>query len=172
MAPDSADNIQPATDNIEAIARLEEQFQRDRPSRVRLAEWVGDFIGTLRFVVLQLLWFGIWIAVNLGAIPGLAPFDPFPFPLLTVMVSIEGVLLATFILIKQNWMSRRADRRSHLALQVTLLSEREATMALHLLERIARRLGCDVKDSDMQDLKQATALEALARELEAKLPDS
>ena len=55
-----------------------------------------------------------WIAINIGIISGLTPFDPFPFGLLTLIVSTEGVLLALIILISQNRMIRQADRRSHL----------------------------------------------------------
>ena len=63
-----------------------------------------------------------WIAINIGIISGLTPFDPFPFGLLTLIVSTEGVLLALIILISQNRMIRQADRRSHLVFFTDLLA--------------------------------------------------
>jgi uncharacterized membrane protein len=93
-----------------------------------------------------------WIAVNLGSLDFIPPFDPFPFPLLSVVLSGEAVLLTAFVLIRQNRMSRQADQRSHLDLQINLLAEKEATKIIQMLE-----------------LAQGTAVEGLARELRENL---
>ncbi len=97
-------------------------------------------------------------------------FDPYPFQLLCMLVSLEGVLLSTFVLIKQNRMSLRADRRAHLDLQVNLLTEKEVTKVLQLLERVSARLGMEV-DTEARELGEVTALSELAEELEQKLPE-
>jgi len=59
-----------------------------------------------------------WIAANLNLIPGVRAFDPFPFGILALFVSSESVFLTIFVLISQNRMSRQAERRAHLDLQV------------------------------------------------------
>jgi uncharacterized membrane protein len=117
--------------------------------------------------------FGSWILVNLGVIPGIRPFDPFPFILLTMTVSMEGVILALFVLVKQNRMSRRADERDHLHLQVNLLAEKEITKMLQLQSRICERLGIGdpSADPEVRELSEDTAVDRLARELREKLPD-
>lgn len=88
----------------------------------------------------HVLWFGVWVTVNSGMVGRLHPFDPFPFPLLAMTVSLEEMFLALFVLASQNRLSRQADKRSHLDLQIDLLAEREMTAVLQLLQDIAGHL--------------------------------
>ena len=69
--------------------------------------------GSGAVLVLHVVWFGGWVAVNAGAIRGIRPFDPFPFPFLTMTVSLEAIFLALFVLASQNRLARQADKRSH-----------------------------------------------------------
>jgi uncharacterized membrane protein len=80
--------------------------------------------------VVQLLAFAGWVIVNAGKIPQIPPFDPFPYPLLSSVISLEAVLLTAFVLIKQNRLGVIADRRDHLDLQVNLPTERRATQVI------------------------------------------
>ena len=91
----------PTKDNAEAIARLEEEALRDRSFSERISDTIVRFIGTIGFVTFHILLFAVWCIVNLNLIPDIKPFDPFPFGILTLVVSSEGVLLALFILISQ-----------------------------------------------------------------------
>ena len=133
---------QPRTvlENIEAITALEEQHERDRSFSDRLADGIATFAGKVSFVAIHLVWFGLWALVNTGVVHLGLQFDPYPFPLLCMLVSLEGVLLSTFVLIKQNRMSNRADRRAHLDLQVNLLTEKEVTKVIQLLAGDQRRV--------------------------------
>jgi uncharacterized membrane protein len=106
-------------ENIEKMAQVENDALRPRTHRAAITDAIGGFAGTIYFVVLQLVVFGGWV------LPGLRPFDPFAYPLLSSITSLEAVLLAAFVLIKQNRISTVADRRDHLDLQVNLLTERE-----------------------------------------------
>jgi Protein of unknown function (DUF1003)/LigD, primase-polymerase domain len=81
---------------------------RVQPSKPALLE---DFVGTISFVMAQLVAFAAWIVVNAGKVPQLAPFDPFPYRLLSSITSLEAVLLAAFVLMEQNRMGMVADRR-------------------------------------------------------------
>src|SRR5579884_2151113 len=123
--------------NVQAVAKLEEDFNRDRTLPDRIADSVGGFAGSLTFVGLHLVFYSLWILINVGFIPFIPHFDPFPFMLLNVGVSLEAIFLSTFVLMKQNRMSRRADQRAHLDLQINLLAEREMTLMLQMLQRIS-----------------------------------
>jgi uncharacterized membrane protein len=157
--------------NIKTIAKLEESFARDRSRADRVADWIGDFCGSLTFVLIHVLLYGAWILVNMGVLPGLRRFDPFPFLLLSVVVSLEAIFLSTFVLIKQNRMSKRTDQRAHLDLQINLLSEREMTLALQMLRRISARLGVHEPGEEVEELSKMTSISALAQEVQEKLPE-
>ena len=148
-------------DNVQAIIRMEEDAARTRGLVDRAADAIAAFAGSVAFVALHLLWFGAWAAVNLGWIPlGMRPFDPYPFQLLLMIVSFEAVLLSTFVLIKQNRMSARSDRRNHLDLQINLLAEKEVTKVIQMLERISARLDIEhgVVDRETRELGAVTAV--------------
>ena len=68
-------------------------------------------------------------------------FDPFPFSFLTMVVSLEAIFLAIFVLISQNRMARLADHRAHLDLQINLRAEQEITTTLKLVQEIRAHLG-------------------------------
>jgi uncharacterized membrane protein len=157
--------------NIDAIVRLEELFVKNSTAAERVADWIANFSGSLKFVVIHVLVYGAWILINLGVLPWIPPFDRFPFLLLSVVVSLEAIFLSTFVLIKQNRMSKRADQRAHLDLQINLLSEREMTLILQMLQRISTRLGVRLPDEEIEEFCEETSVEALAEELREKLPD-
>ena len=158
----------PVTENIETILRLEDAELQRRTWSDTLADAIAEFTGSMPFVVLHLAWFGAWAVWNSGLLPFGRPFDPFPYQLLAVIVSLEGVLLVTFVLIKQNRMAYLSDRRAHLDLQINLLAEREITHVLRLLQRVAERL--EVRDgADAAHLTNDTRVEGLMNTLDRKL---
>ena len=77
-----------------------------------------------------------WLLVNGGKILSTRPFDPYPFSLLGAIVAVEAVILSSFILMRQNRMMRRGERRDHLNLQVDLLAEKEITKVLQMVRAI------------------------------------
>ncbi len=161
----------PAARNIEQVVRLERAAERGRPPASRVADLVAGMAGTLGFVLAHLGLIGAWAAVNTGRVPGLAPFDPWPFGLLGGLFSLEGVLLAAFVLMKQNRMSARAEERAHLDLQISLLAEQEVTKVIQMLGRISAQLGIAerVVDAEARELGEVTAVGALAADLHAQL---
>ena len=162
-----------AQQNIRTIARLEQEVIEDRSLGERVSGAFTRFMGSMTFVVIHLGWFAVWFTVNLGGIPGVRPFDPFPFGILTLIVSAEGVLLAIFVLVSQNRMSRLSDQRAHLNLQVSLLAEQESTKLLQKVQEIAAHLGVEEsgQDEEVQRLSQSTHLGALAEELKKSMPE-
>lgn len=168
------DDRGPATNasrNIDEVLRMEEAEQRRSPPSSKAADLVAGFAGTLRFVLLHVVWIAAWVAVNVGVVPAIPPFDPFPFSLLGGIFSLEGVLLAAFVLMKQNRMSARDEARSHLDLQISLLAEQEITKVIQMLERIS--IGLDIEaevvDAESHELGGNTAVGDIAKRLKHRL---
>jgi uncharacterized membrane protein len=158
-------------ENIDAILQAEEAAVAPRSRADLLTQAIGGFIGTLIFVLLQSVLVLVWIGLNGGLVPGVAPFDHFPFPLLSVLVSNEAVLLVAFVLMKQNREGVVADRRAHLDLQVNLLTEQETTKLIQMVERLSRhlRLNETELDSEARELGHDTTVENLVAELHRRL---
>jgi uncharacterized membrane protein len=81
----------------------------------------------------------LWVVINAGLIPPVRPFDPFPCPMLNQIVAVEAVLMTAFVLMKQNRMSKLADRCAHRNLQINLLTERATTKCIGMLLEIGKR---------------------------------
>jgi uncharacterized membrane protein len=158
--------------NIELISRMEEKYLRERKLKDRMADAIGSFSGSMGFVVIHIVIFTCWILINLRVLPLFRPFDPYPFMLLSLWVSLEAIFLSTFVLMKQNRMSKRADSRAHLDLQINLLAEREMTMVLQMLRLIGNKVGVQDKrlDRELEQLSKETPVEMLASEIEESLP--
>ncbi|MEA2944368.1 MAG: hypothetical protein QOD09_4897 [Bradyrhizobium sp.] len=170
--PDVPQEHRQAAENIESILRLEKEDERALTSFHRLSHAVGGFVGTIYFVVLQCVAALVWIAANTGAF-GNAPFDPYPFPLLSTLLALEAVLLTSFVLIRQNTMDRRSERRNHLDLQINLLAEKEATSILNVVREIAEHLQVSVPpDPEREELAKDTPVESIARHLRSKEENS
>jgi uncharacterized membrane protein len=107
--------------------------QRRQRREERAADLITKFSGSMQFVYLHIGWFTVWILLNVT----IARFDPFPFGLLTLIVSLEAIFLSTFVLLSQNRESARQDLRSEIDFETNVLSE-------VWLEAVADKLGIDV----------------------------
>ena len=125
--------------NVDTVIRLEREVRDRRTSLDRVIDGITALCGSMTFVWVHVVWFGIWIGVDV--IRHGRTFDPYPYQLLTLIVSLEAIILSTFILISQNRDAKNNDRRNHLALQIALLSEQENTKILKMLDRIAHKTG-------------------------------
>ena len=153
--------------NVETVTRLEKAAKEQRTRTDRLAETIARFCGSMTFVWVHVVWFGGWILFNL--VPGITHVDPFPFTFLTLIVSLEAIFLSTFILISQNLDSRISERRSHLDLQLNLLSEQENTKMIVMLHAIAAKVGADLtQDPHLKALSEETQPERLIEQIEAR----
>jgi uncharacterized membrane protein len=158
--------------NIRAIAQLEERAIAARSSADRASDAITSVAGSPAFVAAHAAGFTFWILVNVAAVPGIEPFDPYPFSFLTLVVSLEAIFLAIFVLMSQNRAARLADRRAHLDLQVDLLAERELTVMLHMLRALCAKHKVTLDDvgTDVKDLLEETDVNELASNLDEKLP--
>jgi len=162
--------------NVQRVAKLEEEQLRARSISERIAAAVTRAAGTATFAIAHLVWFTVWIVVNSTWARGIErfdPFDPFPFNLLTMVVSLEAIFLSIWILISQNQMTRQADRRAHLDLQINLLAEQESTATLRIVHDIAEHLGIGGRASRRDPaLVEETDIEHLASRMDEVLPDA
>ena len=170
MPKDTPGAARAAARNVEDIARLEREALKDVSAATRVIVSITSRIGTPVSAVLHVVAFAAWMSWN-AAGPAGARFDPFPYPLLTMFVSMEGVVLAVLILTTQNRMSVQTERRDQLDLQVNLLAEQEMTMVLRLLHRISEHLGVarDAAESEQaRELMEHTNIYELMETLEKK----
>jgi uncharacterized membrane protein len=156
--------------NVDAIAQLERAASARRGTIDRFADTITRFVGSMYFVYLHVAWFTVWIIANSAVAPATWRIDPYPFTFLTFIVSLEAIFLSTFILISQNHQQRLDQRRSHLDLQINLLSEQENSKMLQMLEAIQNHLGIQV-DAETKRLEEATQLPKIAQEIEDAIDD-
>ena len=162
-------------ENVEVIKSWEKEVLLARSRSEQVSDWIASTAVSGPVLLLHVLSFAFWIAANLGVIPGIDPFDPFPFPLLTIVVSLEAIFLALFVLASQSRLARQSDKRSHLNLQIDLLAEREMTAVLRILQDIARHLhvSTTVTPEQLRDLAKQTDLRGLTQKMdEIAQPDT
>jgi uncharacterized membrane protein len=167
-------HLDPTTENIKAIVEVERQAMRRASVGERVGQAISDFVGTMLFVSVHSAAMIAWIAWN-GLAPPPLRFDPYPYGLLTFIVSLEGVLIATFVLIAQNRLSRQSDERDHLSLQISMLGEQELTLILKLLRRISERLGMPPHSEEemrVEKLSEETNVFELVRTLREQQLDA
>ena len=152
--------------NIRTIIHLRLKAAGERSLQDRIADVITLFSGRMIFAYVHIVWFGVWILLNTGSF-GVRPFDPFPYGLLTMIVSLEVIFLATFVLISQNRLSREAEHRADLDMHIGLLAEHELTRVLQMLDAIQDKLGIDNdEDSELADLEMETRPEDVLTEIE------
>jgi uncharacterized membrane protein len=153
--------------NIRALIEVRQQFEERKGRQERIADAITRFTGSMLFVYLHALWFGGWLVLNSGVVPGMRPFDPFPFVMLAMIASVEAIFLSTFVLISQNRMAALSDRRAELDLQINLLAEHEITRLISMVDSVLRHLGADSGDAaEVEQLKKDVAPEIVLREIE------
>jgi len=115
---------------------------------MRVADWISDFSGSLPFLFIHLGLFFVWIVLNVAPLvhTEIGGFDPFPFGLLTMAVSLEAIFLSVFVLLSQNRQAERERVRNDIEFDINLKAElqihqmHEKVDQLHedLLDRLAR----------------------------------
>ncbi len=148
---------------------MRQTFDRRKSRGQRVADAICAFAGSAWFIAANATVFALWMAVNVGWIPGIAVFDAPPFNLLSLVTSLEAIFLSAFILISQTRMTELADQRSDLDLQINLLAEYEITRLIALTDAIATKLGVTVAGArgvDIEELKRIVDPKAVLDEIE------
>ena len=131
--------------NIRALMEQSKHLDSKKTQQEKIADAITKFTGSMRFVYLHILIFGLWIVWNTGLL-NLKPFDP-SLVVLAMVASVEAIFLSTFVLISQNSMSRKSEGRAELDLQITLLAEHEITQLAGMVKAIAEKVGATLPES-------------------------
>jgi uncharacterized membrane protein len=148
-----------------AFGAIKAQHAAERTFMEALADGLNDIASSTPFLVFHLIWFLVWIPWNLGLL-GLRPFDPFPFGLLTMVVSLEAIFLSIFVLLSQKRESAIAELREELMLQVNLRMEEEVTKTLQLVAGLYTRMGhVMAEDEELGDMLRPLDVTSIEKEL-------
>jgi uncharacterized membrane protein len=158
--------------NMEALLQRQREDEKDRSLQEKIAGGITRFAGSMAFVYLHLAIFGSWIAVNLGLLPIVSPFDP-TLVILAMVASVEAIFISTFVMISQNRMASESEKRAELALQISLLNEHETTRIITMLSAITDKLqvGTEVHPEELAELKKDVSPEVVLEEIERRKPD-
>jgi uncharacterized membrane protein len=155
-----------------AFGALKAQHNAERSVVEAIADELNEVASSSPYLVGHVIWFAVWMPWNLGWF-GLRVFDPFPFGLLTMIVSLEAIFLSIFILIAQKRESAIAELREELALQVNLRIEEEMTKTLQLVAGLYTRLGHRVaEDPELHAMMQPLDVAGLERALQSQIADA
>jgi uncharacterized membrane protein len=152
------------------ITALKARADQSRTRAEKLADQMTDAFGSTAFLVFNTIWFVVWIVWNTRIIPGLAPFDAFPFGMLTMVVSLEAIFLSVFVLIAQNRSAKVDQLRAEVDLQVDLIAEQELTKLLQLVSMLAEKQGIDLsQDEELRSMIAPTNFEGIESELKDEM---
>ena len=155
-----------ADKTFQAFKSFRAKARAQRTLVERAADAITGFFGSIPFAILHVFWFVFWILANNGYFPGITVFDPFPYGLLTMVVSLEAIFLSVFVLISQNRESQITDLRSEIDFHVNMQAEQEVTKMLHMVEEIYEHLGLSKKkDKELEAMKQPIDPDKIAEEI-------
>jgi uncharacterized membrane protein len=149
----------------QAFGAIKAQQAAERSFFEGLADALNELASSTPFLLVHVAWFLVWIPWNLGML-GLKPFDPFPFGLLTMIVSLEAIFLTIFVLMSQKRESRIAELREEVMLQVSLRMEQEVTKTLQLVAGLYTRMGhVMAEDEELGDMLRPLDVTTIEKEL-------
>ena len=157
---------QNAPTSRQLIHSLKAKADAKRSWSEKIADWMTAHFGSMGFLALNVGWFLIWLVVNTGILPRIDAFDPFPFSLLTMTVSLEAIILSVFVMISQNRAAKVAELREEVDLQVDIITEAELTKLLIMTKLLLEKNGIDISDLDLADMLKPTDMDKLEEALE------
>lgn len=119
-----------------ATRNVNEEIEDRRTLVQKAADWIAEFAGSIPFLLMHVVWFGLWLLVNSVKIPGIPQFDPFPFGFLTLSVSLEAIFLSVFVLLSQNRQAAKDHVRSDIEYDVNLKAELEIVNLHEKMDRL------------------------------------
>jgi len=157
-----------------AFRAIKAQHASNRSAMEVLADRMIGFASATPFLVIHVIIFIAWIYWNLP-FSGLPKFDPYPYGMLTTIVSLEAIFLSIFVLMTQSRESKIGELREELTLQVNLRMEEEITKTLHLVAGLYSRLGLQLADDPelkamLEPLDPKKMENDLAEQISASMP--
>lgn len=145
------------------------EFEKSLPEI--FIKYLVGYLGTLAFLNLNISVILLWILINTGVLPIMPIFDPYPFNLLLIFVSLFAILLSIIVLISQNRQSRIAEIRQQIDLEINVRTEQEVTKILELLDVLLVELGIKKNDCELEEMKEKINLEEIKEEIEEVLDE-
>jgi len=141
-----------------------------RTAMEKIADWMTLHFGSNTFLLFNVFLFLVWIFINTDQVQSIPSFDPFPFSLLTTIVSIEAIILAIFVLISQNRTSKVDDLREETHLQINIITEREITKLMKMIAILLEKQGVDLsQDPELKKMLKPISEEEIERRLEKEI---
>jgi uncharacterized membrane protein len=162
----SPERRQRAVGTSRAVRALKARLAAKRSRLETIADRLTRIASSGYFLAVHAVWFGGWILWNTGQLGGLEAFDPFPFGLLTMIVSLEAIFLSIFVLMAQRRESSVAELREEIMLQVLMRSEEEVTKTLQLVVGLYQRLGHKLaEDPELSEMMKPLDADAIEQQL-------
>ncbi len=166
--------IRRSTGLNKAFRAIKAQHSSNRTSMEVLADRMIGVASATPFLAVHAVLFIVWIVWNIPGVP-LPHFDPYPYGMLTTIVSLEAIFLSIFVLMTQSRESKIGELREELTLQVNLRVEEEVTKTLHLVAGLYSRLGLKLADDPelkamLEPLDPKRIEEDLAEQIHASIP--
>jgi uncharacterized membrane protein len=151
------------------IKSFEAEALRKRPFAIKIADFLTSYFGTVGFLFINIVIYIVWILINVGKVPGIPIFDPYPHSFLNSLVSIEAIFLTVIVLISQNRANQIDKLRQELQLQVNLYSEKETTKILQLVKKLADEKGIKIEDKEIEEMLKEIDASYIERKLEEQI---
>lgn len=151
------------------IKSFQAQQLKKRSWAIRMADQLATFFGSVTFLIITLSFFAVWLVINLGLIPGIPIFDPYPFVLLITTVSLEAIILTVIVLMSQNRQSYINSLREEVDFQVNKITEKEVSKILRLLVKVAEKQGIKVTDKEVKEMIEDVEVSYIEKRLSAQM---
>jgi uncharacterized membrane protein len=152
-----------------AIKSFKAKADAKRSPTEKFADFLTIKFGTVTFLTLNFIWFAVWISLNTGHFFGVKQFDPFPFGLLTMIVSLEAIGLAIIVLISQNREARVSELREEVELQINTIADGELTKIINLMAILLENQGIKIDDPEIKKMLKPIDSAEMIRQLEEEL---
>ncbi len=160
--------MQVAQNRHKYFRSFEAKSLRTRSLLTQVSDKLTEICGSTTFLMLHIFWFAFWIVVNTGNFPLIPIFDPYPFGFLTLVVSLEAIFLALFILVSQHRQSYITTIRDEVHMGVSLIVEEEVTKILAVLAEMRKQMGMK-EDLELQKMNQRIDTAYLERTITEQL---
>jgi uncharacterized membrane protein len=117
----------------------------------KIADKLSEIAGGLTFLILNVLVFVAWIVINEDLVPGIEAFDPYPFNLLTMAVSLEAIILSTIVLISQRRQDKIDDLRAEIDARIDIMAEEKISKTLELMKLLIKHHEIRIPDKKKLD---------------------
>ena len=151
------------------VKSYEAKSLRVRSILTRISDDLTSICGSVPFLLFHFILFSLWISVNTGNVPTMPPFDPFPFGLLTMVVSLEAIILSIFVLVAQNRSSYVGTIRDEVHMGINLIAEEEITKILEILVDIRKQMGINKNDPVLEKMLERTDTSYIERSITEQL---